>query len=538
MTIAKRLLILISASIACVLIVGLLALYQIKVIGDNGNYLVINTLPSYESLYPTLVDLQEVRALTFKHIVYEDAATMTETEQQIEKDKKTILENLKKYGNELLTNDEDKQLWSEAQKSVQGYLAVVDTVLQYSHSGHKAEARDYLTAHLPLVKKAQEDVEADVQFNHRVADDFSKTATHEFNQAIAVVMTVIVAAVVIGAILGMRIYRSVIGPLNSLKQTVSGIEHDLDLTRQVKVANHDEVGDTVEAFNKLISKLRETLGQMQKHAAGVMASAGSLATSSSQVSASSVHQSESTSNMAATVEQMTVGIGHMADRTNEANLLAEKSGQLAQSGEQVISETVADIHKIAETMREASEEIHQLETNSEQISAVVAVIREVAEQTNLLALNAAIEAARAGEQGRGFAVVADEVRKLAERTSQSTQEISASIAAMQTSAQRAVSGTQTVARHVDNGVKRATEASRAMREIGESAQHTVEMVGEISHAMREQSTASTSIAQQVERIAQMTEENSAAAQSTADTATELDKLASSMQRVVAQFKIA
>ncbi|EEF26163.1 conserved hypothetical protein [Ricinus communis] len=241
--------------------------------------------------------------------------------------------------------------------------------------------------------------------------------------------------------------------------------------------------------------------------------------------------------MAATVEQMTVGIGHMAERTQEANHLAEKSGMLARNGEQVIRDTVADIHMIAETMQSASDEIRHLETNSEQISAVIQVIREVAEQTNLLALNAAIEAARAGEQGRGFAVVADEVRKLAERTAQSTEEISKSIAAMQASAQRAVSGTQAVAEHVNSGVERANEANRAMQEIGASAQQTVLMVSDITLAMKEQSTASTSIAQQVERIAQMTEENSASSQATADTANQLDELAVSMQRIIAQFKI-
>jgi methyl-accepting chemotaxis protein len=537
MTIAKRLLILISASVACVLIVGLYALSQLKVVGDNGDYLAVNTIPSYENLYTTMIELQEVRALTFKHILYDDPTTMAEVEQQINKSKKIVVQNLDAYGKNLLTNDEDKKLWSAADNDSKAYLAIVDTVLQYSRSGHKAEARDYLTSHLPLVRKARQDVEEDIKFNHRVADDFNKTAQQEFARALLIVSLLILAAVVLSAWMGWRIYHNVVGPLNSLKQTVAGIEHDLDLTRKAPVVNQDEVGETVTAFNKLVAKLQDTLGKIRQHAASVNESAGGLATAASQVSISSVQQSESTSNMAATVEQMTVGIGHMADRTNEANQLAEKSGKLAKSGEQVISETVADIHKIAETMREASEEIRQLEANSEQISAVIAVIREVAEQTNLLALNAAIEAARAGEQGRGFAVVADEVRKLAERTSQSTEEISLSISAMQASAQRAVSGTQTVAKHVDNGVGRANEANRAMQEIGTSALQTVQMVSEISLAMREQSSASTSIAQQVERIAQMTEENSAAAQATADTANQLDELAATMQSIIAQFRI-
>ena len=181
--------------------------------------------------------------------------------------------------------------------------------------------------------------------------------------------------------------------------------------------------------------------------------------------------------------------------------------------------------------------IHGLDEHSQQISSIVAVIKEVAHQTNLLALNAAIEAARAGEQGRGFAVVADEVRKLAERTATSTTKISSTVESMRTSAGGAVVTMQGVVTTVEQGVSRAQEANAAIREIGEGSRSAVAMVEEITDAIREQGSATNSIANQVDKMAHMAEESSAAAGASAEAAKTLDRLAADMQRIVSHYKL-
>ena len=203
----------------------------------------------------------------------------------------------------------------------------------------------------------------------------------------------------------------------------------------------------------------------------------------------------------------------------------------------MIDETVRDIRSIAETVRVASEQIGELEHKGEQIDAIISIIKDLADQTNLLALNAAIEAARAGEQGRGFAVVADEVRKLAERTTTSTQEISTTIMEMREGTQRVVTGISAAVEKVNNGVARAEEASQAMARIESGSRQSVNMVGDITNAIQEQSTASNAIAVKVENIARMSESNNAIARSTADTATELSRVADQIRQEVAQYQV-
>ena len=215
--------------------------------------------------------------------------------------------------------------------------------------------------------------------------------------------------------------------------------------------------------------------------------------------------------------------------------IAASSGQ--KNGESVVVKTVEDIDAIALSVSSSAELINRLETQSREIASVVNVIKEVADQTNLLALNAAIEAARAGEQGRGFAVVADEVRKLAERTGNSTREITDTIDVMREGAQAASTAMMNAVEQVTASVSRASGACDMIRKIGEGSREAVGMVSEITDAIHEQSASSTSVAQSVERIAQMAEQSAAAAQGGADTAQQLNTLAQEMRMITDQYKL-
>ena len=196
-----------------------------------------------------------------------------------------------------------------------------------------------------------------------------------------------------------------------------------------------------------------------------------------------------------------------------------------------------EITQIADTVHSIAAAIENLDKQSQQISSVVRVIKEVAEQTNLLALNAAIEAARAGEQGRGFAVVADEVRKLAERTTVATEEIAQMIQAVQDTSRSAINSVSSAVQRVGGGVSLANDAGFAIQKIENETQRVLELVGEISASLIQQRAASTDIAQQVEKVARMAEENSGSSGENASAANKLAALADHLQQVTAKFRI-
>jgi len=523
MTIAKRLALLILLAVAGLIVVGGFGLKEMGAINANLEYAHENSIPSIRKVASMESNFLRLRTQMLVFLLSTEEQRPAE-EQRIEGAKKDLLQALQD-DEKLISDDKDRQYLETSKALVKEYYALIDPAIADTKAGHGEKAKNGMGQAGEVSKRLAENVEAHSKYNEHLAEEEVRKAGEAYSSGKVVSIVVILLCTAGVAGLGFMVYRHVDSSLGSMVSMFSRIEKELDFTGRLEVRGTDEVAQASSAFNRLLDRLQASFREISNHTDAVNNAANRVATASHQMSIASGHQSEAASSMAATVEEMTVSITHVADRAGEANQLSSASGALAHKGEGIIGDTVQGINGIAETVRNASEQIARLEQQSERINNVVAVIKEVADQTNLLALNAAIEAARAGEQGRGFAVVADEVRKLAERTTQSTQEIASTILEMQAGAQAAVHGIHAVVEKVDEGVSRAEQANEAIQEIGEGSRKTVDMVGDISDAIREQSMASTAIAQQVEKIAQMSEENSAAAQSTSDTAGELAHLA-------------
>ncbi len=312
---------------------------------------------------------------------------------------------------------------------------------------------------------------------------------------------------------------------------------DGDLTTHLVANSKDELSDVAESFNGVADSFRKLILHAQQSAQELGESARKLGASSARIRESAMSQSDATTSMAAAVEELTVGVDHISSSSEQAYRLSTESGNLSAHGGKLVSSVVGEIERISNTVHASAKDIESLGSESARISQVVNVIKEIADQTNLLALNAAIEAARAGEQGRGFAVVADEVRKLAERTGNSTNEITRMVLSIQKGTTAAVNGIEAGVEGVMAGVNLARQAGDAMHGIELGAASVVNMVSEISCALKEQSSAASDIARNVERIAQMAEENSSAVAENARTADRLNTLATELETEIRRFRV-
>jgi methyl-accepting chemotaxis protein len=289
------------------------------------------------------------------------------------------------------------------------------------------------------------------------------------------------------------------------------------------------------AMRSMQLKLREMISEVTGNADHIVKSANHLASAAQSVLTGSKQQNDAATNVAAAVEHMTDSIDQISSNADQSERIAKQSGEISDQGNKVVSDAVDEMNKIASSVSQSSSIIRDLGMSSQKISEIVNVIKEIADQTNLLALNAAIEAARAGEQGRGFAVVADEVRKLAERTSSATKEISGMIAEIQTGASNAVSSMEQGTVRVGEGVEKAQRAGASMAQIKHGTEQVVATVGDITSALKEQSQVVSSVAHEVELIASMVKENTLAVDDLARTSDELNRLAGELHESVSHF---
>jgi methyl-accepting chemotaxis protein len=355
-------------------------------------------------------------------------------------------------------------------------------------------------------------------------------------RALQLTLTLTVGVALLFAWLAMGAYLSMSLGVRALGEGAERLAGG-DLTGRVECPSKDELADVAEHFNHMAQSMHGLLRKVRTTADELGRAAGVVSASAATVADSSEQQSDAASSMAASIEQLTVGINEISDHTAGAQQVSGQAMELSAEGGRTVEQTVSEMQKIADSVNRSAAVIGELGQQSDKISAIVATIKDIADQTNLLALNAAIEAARAGEQGRGFAVVADEVRKLAERTTQSTQEISSMIGAIQSGTSEAVRTMQEGVQRVGEGVLLSQRAGESISRMRDGTLKVQENVSEIANGLKEEAAASDEIAKNVERIAQMIEQNSHAVGETAKATRELERLATELQAEVSRFKV-
>ena len=363
------------------------------------------------------------------------------------------------------------------------------------------------------------------------ANDASETAL-----ITGIIITVIVMFIVgfIAYFISNLISRNIFNIIESLQDMVKG---NGDLTKRLTTKSTDDIGVLVDSFNQFVEKLQYIIRE-------VYGSTTQLAAAAEEMSAITVastdnvrKQQRETEQVATAMNEMTATVVEVSKNAEQAADNTSEADTQAQEGRRIVNDTVESINSLANEVDSAANVIHELEQNSESIGSVLEVIRGIAEQTNLLALNAAIEAARAGEQGRGFAVVADEVRSLASRTQQSTQEIQSMIERLQTGAQKAVEVMNTSRTRAQSSVEKSGQAGDSLTVITQAMSNITAMNTQIAEASKQQSEVAEEINQNIVNISAIAEESASSTSELSQSNKALAELSSNLQDLVGQFKI-
>jgi methyl-accepting chemotaxis protein len=359
------------------------------------------------------------------------------------------------------------------------------------------------------------------------------------NRQSGVLVVLGVVALVVGLVIVVLAIRALLMPLGQLCHRIADLaEGEGDLTTRIDVGDRrDEIGELADKLNRFIGNLRGIIGQITEASNSLTREAGQLTATSSSISVGAESVAGQTANVATASEEMAATASDIASSCHSAADSAQSAADTTQRCFTVVTRTVNGIRERGELTKSNARGISSLGERSEQIGAIVATIEDIADQTNLLALNAAIEAARAGEQGRGFAVVADEVRALAERTTKATKEIGTMIRAIQQETQAAIGSMEEGVRGTERGVEEAAELEGALTSVLEQVNSVTLQVNQIATAAEEQTATTGEITANIQQVTSVVQETAAGAQESAHAASRLSSLASDLHRVVGKFSL-
>ena len=359
-----------------------------------------------------------------------------------------------------------------------------------------------------------------------------------FNSARNTVLLIALGVLGIGILLSLSITSTIVKPIESTAASLMEIaKGEGDLRVRLPAEGNNELARLSNAFNLFAAKIQHTVAQVQGSIVKLTKMAENLAESSADTRSAAENQSMETEQVATALNEMTASFQNVAANAANAATAAKEANRQAISGNLVVQQSIQAINRLADEIEQSAETIHGVESQSKQIGGILETIRNIAEQTNLLALNAAIEAARAGEQGRGFAVVADEVRTLASRTQQATQEIQAMIANLQTGAQTAVQSMQSNQNQMRISVEQAEQAGIAFNSIAQAI-GTISMMNEqIASASEKQTSVAENINRNEVRITDAARQAVKAADNIAHSSETLAHLAENLETLLGKFKV-
>jgi methyl-accepting chemotaxis protein len=448
----------------------------------------------------------------------------------------TLLDAVKQY-EPLISDDRERAIYASVRDGVDAYTRQLDQLDVMVKAGDSAKTQDFLNSSVkPKVEALEVQLSKLIDFNNDGATAAGKDAAKLYSNGLTFVIGLIAAVVVLTVGLAVLLTRSITSPITDALSVAERIAGS-DLSREVLVSGSDEAGRLLKALAQMQENLRNTILQISESSTQLASAAEEMTAVTEESSRGMVSQSDEVNQAATAVTQMSAAVDEVARNAESASDESQRTQGFTQTGLAHVAQTLKSIQSLSGNVSNTGEQIQALSTRAQSINKVVEVIRAIAEQTNLLALNAAIEAARAGEQGRGFAVVADEVRALAHRTQQSTQEIEQMISGIQADSELAVHAMNMSKTLATQSLDVAQQASASLDQIASAIVRINERNLLIATASEEQAHVAREVDRNLVSIRELTVQSSAGASQTATACGEMSKLAVNLNRLVNRFVV-
>ncbi|MFK7696266.1 methyl-accepting chemotaxis protein [Paenibacillus sp. HJGM_3] len=507
--------------LALLVMISVIALMKMSDLQSTTTKVQGNWLPSIMSIEEMKDHVAEIRVLLHQIVLDSDKDAIQKVQTSIAENKDNLNKLMKAY-EQTLASKEEKEVFEVFKQDISSYLEQSSKVIQLASVNENSQAYDVIVQMRPLRIKLWEDMSKWIDFNTNGAKYEVDQAVKDNRSGSILIFVFGIIALLVGIgvalVLSFRMSSSLKSILDVVLKAAAG-----DLREQAKVKSKDEVGTLAAAFNEMMENLRSLIARTVQSSQSVAAAAEEISATTDDIAKGNMHQAQATQEVNELFRDLSRAINSVARNAEAVSELSEQTRQQAKDGGSAVQASIAGMGRL-------SKQMSLLEQDALKIGEIIQVIDEIADQTNLLALNAAIEAARAGEQGRGFAVVADEVRKLAERSSEATKQIALIIKGMQT--------------NTDLSVKAVAEAAEQSERTGHQFESIIRMVGdtagqvsEIAAASEEQSAQSEDVLRAIETIASVSEESAASAEETASSSQSLAKLADELSQSVSKFVV-
>ncbi|MFT2157762.1 methyl-accepting chemotaxis protein [Pseudomonas putida] len=519
-----------------VLFMGLIALYETRQMDKATDEIRVTWMPAVIALGDISTNLGRARAVTLRAAL-DDNPSDRERNLQMLNGINTELNNaLKDYADTIIAAD-DRALFNAFSAAYQHYFELQTRVLQDIQAGHMDDAKQQISG--PLTQRADSMMQAMaalIAYNGTGAEQASQRSSDVADEAFTALVASLVVIMLALAAIATVLTRSIVVPLADALAVAERVATG-DLTREIRVTGRDEPALLLRALSRMQGSLRDTIRQIAASSDQLASASEELHTVTEDTSRGLHQQSAEIDQAATAVNQMTAAVEEVANNAVSTADASKGADQTTRDGRDQVNQALASIQHLVADVTGTSAEIEQLASNANEISRVLDVIGAIAGQTNLLALNAAIEAARAGEAGRGFAVVADEVRALAHRTQQSTAEIEQMIAGIQTGTERAVTAMHSSQDRATGTLEVAQSAGQALEVIAEAIASINQRNLVIASASEEQAQVAREVNRNLVNIRDLAMQTSAGANQTSAAAQELSRLAVDLNGMVAQFKV-